>query len=145
MVKKVRVVDGVEEEAGVRYEDTGLARRAVRSRRRLSGLLWVAAALLVLEAVAQGAPGWALVAVAVALAGWGTRQGRLGGVVAAGLVAFIAIGVPIRMLALGGLAASDAIALAVSAVVGLAALPDVILLLRDAELQHAYGRWARRD
>lgn len=145
MVKRVEVLGEAESEAGAPYEETRLAQRAVKARTRLGGLLLIATGLLLVEAVLLRSPGWALAAVLVGATAWGVRKGRLGAVVAAALVAILAVLLPLRFFFEGGRDAATLLTMAVAGVLGLAALPDVVLLLRDAELQHAYGRWARRD
>lgn len=145
VVKRVRVLDEIDSEAGVPYEETRLARQAVKGRQRLFGLLLLAVGGLLIEAVAQRSFGWAIAALAVAATAWGVRKGRLGAVVAAALVALLCILLPLRLLGEGERDAAALLTMGVSVVFGLACLPDVVLLLRDAELQHSYGRWARRD
>lgn len=145
VVKRTRVLETIEEEAGVPYEETRLARQAIVSRRRLIGILLVGALVLLLEAAAQTSVMPAVASVAVVATAWGVHRGRLGGTVAAALLAVLAMLLPVRMFFITSPDASTAIALAVSVVLGIAALPSVVTLLRDAELQHTYGRWARRS
>ena len=144
MVKRSDVLAGVESGAGVPYEETRLAKRAVPARRRLAFVLLLGALALALEAVVTRGGLWALGAAAVALTAWGVKGGRLGALVAAALVALLATLLPLRFLVLGLPDAIGIVTGAVSVAFGLAMLPDVVLLVRDAELQHAYGLWARR-
>lgn len=144
MVRRSRALELVEEEAGVPYAQTALARRAVRARRRLVVVLLVGALLLVVEAVATHAL-WAVVAAAAAGAAWGLRAGRLGAIVTAAFLAVLAVLVPLGIAAVGAPDTGDLFAMAIALLWGVAALPDVLTLVRDAELQHAYGLWARPE
>lgn len=145
MVKRSEVLAGVDAEAGLRYEETALAKRAVPARRRLFFLLLLGAGAFLLEAGVTRSGWWVAAAAAVALTAWGVRRGRLGALVAAALVALLATLLPLRFLVLGLPDALGVVTGAVSVAFGLALLPDVVLLVRDAELQYAYGLWARRD
>ena len=145
VVKRSEVLAGIDAEAGLPYEETALAKRAGPARRRLALVLLLGAGGLLLEAVVAREPLWALAAAAVALAAGGVRRRRLGGLVAAGLVAILATLLPLRFLVVGLPDALGVVTGAVSVAFGLAMLPDVVLLVRDAELQHAYGLWARRE
>jgi hypothetical protein len=150
VVKRSRVLIDAEGEAAVPYEETRLAKRAVRSRARLAGLLAAGAALLALEFVAallqaHVAVFWLVAAPLLLAAGVGVRRGRLGAIVGAALLALVGVLLPFTVLALdagGGWA--RVVGLVAPMLLAAACLPDVVLLLRDAELQHAYGRWARR-
>lgn len=147
MVKRVPVLEQATDEAGARvaYERTPLARRAVRARRRLAGLVALGALVLAIEAAVARSPLAGVGALALGLTAWGVARGRLGASVAAAFAAVLAILLPLRFLLMGGLAPADLVALLVSVALGLAALPDLVTVLRDHELQHAYGLWARRE
>lgn len=145
VVKRVRALGEAESEAGVPYEETRLARQSVKARARLSGLLLLAVAALLIEAVLQLSVGWALAAIVVGATAWGVRKDRLGAVVAAALVAMLCALLPLRFFFEGERDVAALLTMGLSMVFGIACLPDVVLLLRDAELQYAYGRWARRD
>lgn len=128
------------------YERQPIAQKAPASRRRVIGLLGVGLLLLLIEAAfARG--GFPLVA-AIYLVACGAllHRQRLGGIIATTFAALLAIALPLGLLkTAGALDAGDYIRGAVSIVLGLAALPDLVTLVRDAELQYAYGRWALRD
>lgn len=145
MVKRVRVVDAIEAEAGIAYEDTPLARRAIVARRRLAALLALGALVAALEAAASARWLWIVPALALAASAWGVRAGRLGGVLGAGFAAVVAVGTALWALLASDPSTADLVAWLVALALGGGALPDIVTLLRDAELQHAYGRWARRD
>lgn len=145
MVKRIRVLGAAEAEAGVPYEQTALARRAPASRRRLAMLLLLGAGGMLVEAGFMRQPGWLLGALALGLTAWGVQHGRLGAVIAAGLAALLCALVPLGLLAIGPRDAIRVVTCLVVAAYGAALLPDVVLLARDAELQHAYGVWARRE
>lgn len=145
MVKRSRVLDEAHAEADVPYESTRLARDAPRARGRVALLLAIGAGGFVLEALAQATTLWLFPALGVLGAAWGVRRGRLGGIIAAALVAALAVLVPLGFAAMGVDEPATWIALVVSVAWGVALLPGVLTLLRDAELQHAYGLWARRD
>lgn len=145
MVRRSRELELVEEEAGISYPETALAKRAARARPRLAILLLVGAGLFVIEAIAGPRLLALAPALALALAAWGVRAGRLGGVVAAALAAVLAVLIPIGFVLLGTPDTLALFSMAVSLALGLGALPDVLTLVRDAELQHAYGLWARRE
>lgn len=145
MVKRSEVLSGVDAEAGLPYAQTRLARQAAPARRRLAWLLLGGAAAFLLEAALARSGWWVLGAAALALAAWGIRRGRLGALVAAGLAALLMTLLPLRFLVLGLPDAVGIVTGAVSVAFGLALLPDVVLLARDAELQYAYGLWARRE
>lgn len=144
MVKPSRVLEGVAAEADVPYEATRLARRAARARPRLAILLLLGAAGFALEAALTRAPGMALGAIALAGSAWGARAGRLGGVIAAALAALLGALIPFALLLLGDRATGERVMLGFIIAWALAMLPDVLTLVRDAELQYAYGRWAKR-
>ena len=135
----------IEEDADIAYDDTRLARQARRARPRLALLLAMAAAGLVLESVLTGAFGWLVAAAVIAAAAWGVRADRLGAHVAAALIALLLVVLPLRLLLLGGLDAGDLVTNGAAMLLGAAMLPDIVTLLRDAELQHAYGLWAGRS
>lgn len=143
VVKPSRTLDEATADAEVAYEETRLAKRAPAARRRLVGLLVVGVLALVIDAIARN-PFWALPALFVALAAWGVNRARLSGIVGAGLSALLAAPLGIAALARGA-TGGDLVAALVAIVLGVGALPDVVLLVRDAELQHAYGMWARRE
>lgn len=145
VVRRSRALELVEEEAGVPYAQTALAKKAVRARRRLVALLALGAILFLVESVAARQAGWVLAALFAAGAAWGVRGGRLGGVVSAALLAVLAVLVPLGLAFVGTPDTLALFAMVVSAALGLSALPDVLTLIRDAELQHAYGLWARAD
>lgn len=145
MVKRSEVLAGVDAEAGLPYGQTRLAQRAVGSRRRLSFFLVGGAFAFLLEAAVTRHAWWVLGAVVLGLAAWGIRKGRLGALVVAALAAVLAVLLPLRFLVLGLPDTPALVTGAVSFVFGLALLPDVLTLVRDAELQHTYGMWARRE
>lgn len=146
MVKKTSVLDvEVDAEAEVPYDETRLARQAPRARRRLVGLLLVGALLLAINAVADRSVGWLLASAAALACAWGVRKEKLGAVVAAALLALVAILIPLRLFFVAERDLPTVATFVVAVVFGLACLPDVILLFRDAELQNAYGLWARRE
>lgn len=145
MVKQRPLLDGIEREAGVRYHDTKLARRAPAARRRLLILLGIALGGMLVEGALHGS-GWFAGAVILALAMWRLHAQTLGGLVLTALLALLAVLVPVGLY--GTTRPDDAatlVPMGVALVLGLAALPDAVLLARDAELQHAFGLWARRD
>lgn len=144
MVKRARVLADVEVEADVPYERTRLARRAVRARPRLAVLLLVGAAGFLLEAALAREAMMLLGAGALAFTAWGAWKGRLGGVIAAALVGVLAMLVPLALMVVIERSVGERVIMAFVALWGAAMLPDVLTLVRDAELQHAYGRWARR-
>ena len=137
------MLDEAQAEAEIPYEETRLARQAPRARRRLVGLLLVGALGLAIEAVARD-PLWAVPAAGVAGAAWGLRAQRLGGIVAAAFAGLMATLLGLATLAFARPGGADLVAALVALGLGAASLPDVLTLVRDAELQHAYGRWARR-
>lgn len=145
VVKRSEVLAGVDAEAGLPYAQTRLAQRAVGARRRLSFFLLGGVVAFLLEAALARNAWWLLGAVALGLTAWGLRKGRLGALVAAALAAVLAVLLPLRFLVLGLPEAPGIVTGIVSVVFGLALLPDVLLLVRDAELQYAYGMWARRE
>lgn len=131
-------------EADGPYEAQPIARKAPEARRRLLALLGLGAAALAIEAAFAGG-GWPLAALAfVGLAAWLVHRGRLAGLVAAAFAALLAIGVPLAQARLMGADAGAWLRVALSVGLGLAALPNLLTLTRDAELQYAYGLWARR-
>lgn len=142
-MKRSRLLEELDAEA-TPYAQTPLAQRAVRARPRLGVLLLVGAAGFVLEgALARSA--WMLAgALLLALVAWGAWKGRLGAVIAAGFVSVVAFGVSVWLLATAGSAWAERVPLAFLALWALALLPDLVTLMRDAELQNAYGMWARR-
>lgn len=144
MVKGSRVLEQeVDQAAELPYGRTRLAQRAPAARRRLTGILLVGSLALVIEAAASSYT-WLVPAALVVLTAWGVARARLGGLIAAGLTAALAAFLPLAFAAFLLRSASTLVALGVSFVLGVAALPDVLLLMRDAELQDAYGFWARR-
>lgn len=142
VVKRSRVLDEIE--ADVPYEETRLAKRAPAARKRLAGVLLLGAIALAIEAVATDRL-WAVPALGVAAAAWGVRRARLGGLVAAGFAALVAALLGIAFLASARPTGADLVAALVALALGAMALPDVLTLARDAELQNAYGLWARRE
>lgn len=146
MVKRVDVLDSeLAREADGPYEDQPLARRAPAARRRVLGLLLVGLVALLVEA-AIGRSGWAVAALLfVALSAFLLHRQRLGGIVGAALSAVLAILVPLGLIKVATLDAAFWFRSAVSLTLGIAALPDLLTLVRDAELQYAYGLWAKRD
>lgn len=145
MVKRSRVLKEVEADAGLPYEQTALARKAVGARRRVSLFLAGGALAMLLEAALGPNAWWLLGALALGLFAWGVWRGRLGGIIGAALVALLCMLLPLRFLALGLPDTIPLVTGVISFVFGLALLPDVLTLVRDAELQHSYGLWARRD
>lgn len=143
MVKRSRVLD-TEVEADVPYEDTRLARKAVQARPRLAILLLVGAAGFGLEAILARTPFMGAGAVALALVAWGVWKGRLGATVAAALVAVLGALIPFALMFVGERATAERVIMAFVIAWAALMLPDVLTLIRDAELQYAYGRWARR-
>lgn len=144
MVKRSDVLARVQAEADLPYERTTLAQRAVPARRRLSLILLLGAALLALETLLTRNPAWLLPAAFVALASWGARRGHLAALIAAGFTALLAILIPFALMMTIARDPVSIITGIVSIAFGASLLPDVILLARDAELQYAYGMWARR-
>lgn len=145
MVKRTEVLGAAEAEAGLPYERTRLARRAPAARRRLFFLLLLGAGGMMIEAAFARQPAWLLGAAALVLVAWGVHAGRLGAVIAAGLAALLLLLVPLGLLAIGPRDAIRVVTCLVVAAYGATLLPGVVLLVRDAELQHAYGLWARRE
>lgn len=144
VVKPSRVLDEAQAEAEIPYEETRLARQAPKARRRLFGVLLVGALALGIESWARD-PLWVVPAVGLVGAAWGVRAQRLGGIVAAAFAGLVATLLGLGVLAFARPGGSDLVAALVALVLGAASLPDVLTLVRDAELQHAYGRWARRQ
>lgn len=144
VVKRARVLEGLEAEADLPYEETALARKAVGARRRLAYLLVAAALACLVAAIVARSWGWAAGALALGAAAWGVRAGRLGAIVASALAALVAFGLALRVLLVGPYDAPSLAGAAVALVLAAASAPDLVTLVRDAELQHAYGRWARR-
>lgn len=145
VVKRSRVLADVDAEAEVPYEETRLARQAPRARKRLAGVLLVGALVALIEAVMVRSVLLGVVVAYLVAAAWGVRRGRLWGVVAAGLAGILAALVPLAAWRVVGISRAELVPALVVVALGVATLPDVVLLARDAELQHAYGRWARRD
>lgn len=146
VVKRSRILEEVAEGEGARrYEETELARRAGPARRRLTVLLILGAIGFLIEAVFARAPVMGLGTLVLALVAWGAWSGRLGGVVAAAMAAVLGMFVPIAFMLVGSQPLETRIAMVFVIVWGALLLPSVILLLRDAELQNAYGRWAQRE
>lgn len=143
VVKRSRVLES-EVEADVPYEETRLARKAGPARRRLAVLLLLGAVGFLFEAGITRAPLMVLGALGLGAAAWGSWRGRLGGIVAAALIAVLATLIPFAFLFLGERALGQKVALGFVIAWAVAMLPDILTLVRDAELQHAYGRWARR-
>lgn len=146
VVKRSRVLaDALGAEADVPYEETRLARRAPRARNRLALLLLVGAAGFAIAAALARDGLMAMGALGIAAAAWGAWKGRLGGIVAAAFVGLLAALVPLILLFMDPRALGDRIVMGLVVLWGASLLPDALTLVRDAELQHAYGRWARRD
>ena len=145
VVKRSRVLEEAHAEADARYEETPLARRAARARPRLAVLLLVGAGGFALEAVLARSAWMGLGAATIALVAWRAWKGTLAGVIAAALVATLGALIPFALLFVGERAFAEKLVMGFVIAWGLALLPDVLTLIRDAELQHAYGRWARRD
>lgn len=144
MVKRSRVLE-TEVDADVRYEETRLAKRATRARPRLAILLLAGVAGFAVEG-ALARDGFMIAgAIALVLVAWGVWKGKLGGVVAAALAAVLAVLIPLALMAALPSAWGEKVALAFVVTWGAIMLPDVLTLVRDAELQYAYGRWARRE
>lgn len=144
-MKRSDVLDRVEDEAGVSYEGTALARRAAGARKRLSLVLLLGTGALLVEVAVSRQPLWLAPALAAGLAAWGVRKGRLGALLGGAFLATLAVLVPLAWLGVGPRDPASVVTALVSVALGASALPDVVVLLRDAELQHAYGLWARRD
>lgn len=146
MVKASRVLDEeLRTEAEVPYEQTRLARRATAARPRLALLLALGGAAFAVEAT-LARDGWmALGAAALFAVAWGAWKGRLAGVIAAALAALLAALIPLALMFVGERAIGERVVMAFVVAWGAAMLPDVLTLVRDAELQHAYGRWAKRE
>jgi hypothetical protein len=144
VVKRSRVLDEVDAEAEVPYEETRLARGAARARPRVALLLLLGAGGLALEALAQRDALWLAPAAFVLASAWGARRGALAGVIGAALVALLAVFLPLGLAALGVDDPAGWVAIVACVAWGIALAPGVLTLVRDAELQHAYGRWARR-
>lgn len=145
MVKKVRVLDAVmAEEADRPYEETDLARRAPAARKRLTALVLLVAAALVLEAALRGNGLWLVPALFTLGAALLLHKKRLGGLLASGFVALLCTLLPPVLFAMGARDTASVLTMGIAFVFGVACLPDLVLLVRDAELQHAYGLWARR-
>lgn len=143
-MKKSRVL-AEEVQAEVPYEETRLAKAAAPARRRLAIFLLLGAVGFVIEA-ALARDAWMVAGVvALAATAWGVWFGRLAGIVAAGLAALLAIGIPLGFLGMSADRSGESLALVFVVVWGLAMLPDLVTLVRDAELQSAYGRWAARE
>jgi hypothetical protein len=127
------------------YEAQPLARKAPAARRRLLGLALVAMVVLLIE-LAFTRAGFPLVAALyVGACAWMLKRQKLGGIIGGAFAAILAITLPVAFWRLGGADAGDLFRGVVSIGLGLAAVPDLITLARDAELQYAYGRWATRD
>lgn len=145
VVKASRVLDvEVGQAADLPYEETRLAKRAPGARKRLTGILLVGAVALAIEAYATSFA-WLGPCAFVLLVAFRLQGPRLGAIMGAGLVATLAALLPLALLFFIEHSPSTLVALGVSFVLGVAALPDVILLMRDAELQNAYGLWAKRE
>lgn len=145
MVKSSRVLDELEAEADVPYEETKLARKATRARPRLALLLILGAAGFALEAFIVQSAWPALGAVILAFTAAGVWKGWLGGVIAAAFSAVLATLISLALLFMGERDVGARVILGFVIVWGAAMLPDVLTLVRDAELQYAYGRWAKRS
>lgn len=145
VVKPARLLADIDAQAGIRYEETRLAREAPAARRKLAWLLAIGAAALSLEALLQREPLWLVGTIWAGLAAHRVRAGTLGGLIMSALTAAVATILAITLLARGPGSATDVITLVLAAIWGALMLPHVVLLARDAELQHAYGMWARRD
>lgn len=143
VVKPSRVLE-TEVEADVPYESTRLARKAAQARRRLAILLLVGAGGFALEAFLARAPFMGAGAAALALVAWGVWKGRLGATVAAALVAVLGALIPFALMFVGERATAERVIMGFVIAWAVVMLPDVLTLVRDAELQYAYGRWARR-
>lgn len=144
MVKRSRVLE-TEVQADLPYERTRLARQAARARPRLAILLLVGAAGFALEAALVRAPFMGLAALALALTAWGIWKGRLGGIVAAALAGVLGTLVPLALMFVLDRPLGERVTMGFVIAWAVTLLPDVLTLVRDAELQHTYGRWARRD
>ena len=143
MVKASRVLD-TEVPADVAYEDTPLAKRALGARRRLRNGLLLGALLLLVDAGATRSVLLAALAAAVALTAWRVPRGRLPPLVWTGLEALAAVLLALWAALLGGWGLAEGARVAATLLLVAVLAPTYVLLLRDAELQHAYGRWARR-
>lgn len=145
VVKQSRVLEEVAQGADVRYEETRLARGAVRARPRLAILLVLGVAGFALEAALSRSLWWGLGAAGLLLIALGVHRNRLDATVAATLAAAMALLIPSVYALVLKPAQPLVVLLAFVAVWGLAMLPDAVLLLRNHELQHAFGLWARRE
>ncbi len=145
VVKRGDVLDKVEHEADGPYEVQPLAKRARASRRRVVGNLAIGVVLLTIEAAFARSPGFAFLAVLLALTAFLLHRNKLSGVIGAAFAAAVAIGAPLAALRVGDPGFGEYVRTAVSVVLGLAAAPDLVTLVRDAEMQYAYGRWAARE
>lgn len=134
-MKRSRVLEEID--ADITYDQTRLAKRAPGARKRLAALLLAGAALCVIPL----SVGWGMAAIALGAIAWAVWRGRLGGIVSAALAALVAVMLPLRLVFIGEF---EWWALA-PLVLGLATLYDIVLLIRDAELQNAFGLWAKRD
>lgn len=145
VVKESRVLEAVQAEADLPYPETRLAKAAPRARRRLATVLLLGALVGVLEFAFAGT--WLALAAGAwcGASAWGVWKARLGGTLAAGFVATLAALVPLAAWGVLGLSRPDLMLAIVVSALGFGALPDVVTLIRDAELQHAYGLWAKRD
>lgn len=144
MVKRSRVLE-TEVEADVPYEATALARRAAKARQRLALLVLLGAAGFALESVLARSVGMGLAALALVVIALGVRKDKLAAVVGAALAAILGALVPFALMFLGEREVGETVIMGFVIAWALLLLPDVLTLVRDAELQYAYGRWARRD
>lgn len=143
VVKKSRLLEELDAEA-TPYAATPLAKRAIGARKRLALLFALGAAGFAVEG-ALARDTWMIVGtIPLLLIAASVWFGRLGGIIAAGFVAVVAFGVSVYFLATSGSTWPEKIPLAFVAIWGIVLLPDIVTLIRDAELQNAYGMWARR-
>lgn len=146
MVKRSRVLDTeLAADAEVPYEETRLARAAAKARPRLALLLLLGAAGFVLEAALTREAFVGGAAAALALVAWGVKRGRLGATIGAAFAALLAVTVPLAFMLMFERAVGEKVIMGFVIAWGAILLPDALTLVRDAELQYAYGRWARRD
>lgn len=143
-MRKSRVLVEVEADAGLPYEQTALARRAIPARRRLSWLLLATAAAMLIEAAVTRTPWWPVGSALVGAAAWGVSRGRLGATIGAAFVAALAIMLPLRLFFVTERDFPLIASLVLGMGLGVAMLPDIVTLVRDHELQNAFGLWARR-
>lgn len=143
MVKRSRLLEELDAEA-TPYAETPLAKAAVGARKRLAILIALGAAGFIVEGLLARDTWMALGTLPLLLIAVSVWMGRLGGIIAAGFVAVVAFGLAVYFLSTSGSTWPEKVPLAFVAIWAVAMTPDIVTLLRDAELQNAYGLWARR-